>query len=234
MLEGASCVGKGTQLELLQENLEKRGLSVVTTREPGGTQEAEEIRKEIFRLRMAERLAPEEELKMMYKARSSNMWWVREQLEQGKTVLKDRDYMSSWFFQAESGCGRQLLNKIHQEQYIDNGFGEPDLRIVLYLGKEELWRRLSSRGDEGDSFDVDVDFVGRVAERYGEAALDMVRGYGVWWKNTIIIGAERSREVVAGEILREVERRVLKEDREGDQLFPEGTLESVLRGRERR
>jgi dTMP kinase len=43
--EGGEGVGKSTQTRLLSEALEARGLEVVTTREPGGTQGAEAIRE---------------------------------------------------------------------------------------------------------------------------------------------------------------------------------------------
>ena len=46
--EGGEGSGKTTQIELLAAALQKSGLEVVTTREPGGSPEAERLRKLLF------------------------------------------------------------------------------------------------------------------------------------------------------------------------------------------
>ena len=43
--EGVEGCGKTTQICLLKDSLKQRGYSVITTREPGGTQIADSIRK---------------------------------------------------------------------------------------------------------------------------------------------------------------------------------------------
>ena len=43
--EGGEGVGKSTQIDLLSKDLINSGIKVVSTREPGGTKEAEELRK---------------------------------------------------------------------------------------------------------------------------------------------------------------------------------------------
>ena len=43
--EGGEGVGKTTQINLLKKFLEEQNLQVITTREPGGTEEGENIRK---------------------------------------------------------------------------------------------------------------------------------------------------------------------------------------------
>jgi len=43
--EGGEGVGKSTQIDLLKDNLINKQFKVLCTREPGGTKEAEEIRK---------------------------------------------------------------------------------------------------------------------------------------------------------------------------------------------
>jgi dTMP kinase len=44
-LEGGEGVGKSTQLRALASSLRDRGLSVIETREPGGSEGAEAIRR---------------------------------------------------------------------------------------------------------------------------------------------------------------------------------------------
>ena len=43
--EGGEGVGKSTQIDLLKKDLLNKKFNVVSTREPGGTKEAEELRK---------------------------------------------------------------------------------------------------------------------------------------------------------------------------------------------
>ncbi|MCZ6618033.1 MAG: dTMP kinase, partial [Gammaproteobacteria bacterium] len=50
-LEGTEGVGKTTNLELIREEVARAGHSVLTTREPGGTPLAEEIRELLLAVR---------------------------------------------------------------------------------------------------------------------------------------------------------------------------------------
>ena len=47
-IEGSDGSGKSTQIELLKNYLEGKGMNVVTTREPGGTKISEKIREIIL------------------------------------------------------------------------------------------------------------------------------------------------------------------------------------------
>src|SRR5687767_4534476 len=102
VVEGPVCSGKDTQAEYLAEFLKMIEMEVVETREPGGTEEAEMIRNEIFRLRAlntpeSEVLSKFDELWMFYEARALSMLdVVQPALEEGKVVIKKRDFMTTF------------------------------------------------------------------------------------------------------------------------------------------
>ena len=47
--EGGEGVGKTTQIDFLKDYLEQNNLKVITTREPGGTEEGEKLESILFR-----------------------------------------------------------------------------------------------------------------------------------------------------------------------------------------
>ena len=101
--EGPEGAGKSTQLKLCAELLRARGFEVVTTREPGGTPLAEELRTILKTHHGNETLHPETELLLMEAARSQH---VREvilpALERGAVVLCDRFYDSTTAYQGRA------------------------------------------------------------------------------------------------------------------------------------
>ncbi|HKN77883.1 MAG TPA: dTMP kinase, partial [Lysobacter sp.] len=104
-LEGGEGAGKSTVLAALREFLLARGLEVVSTREPGGTPLAEQIRGLLLDTHH-EPPAVETELLLMFAARAQH---VREvilpALQRGAWVISDRFTDSSYAYQ---GAGRGL------------------------------------------------------------------------------------------------------------------------------
>ena len=107
---------------------------------------------------------------------------------------------------------REELMRIHKEMYVDNGFFDPDLRLMLQIGEDTLERRLG-RGCEGDPFDDGcLEMVGL----YNAEALDLLRGRSVFAGNTEVINANWPVEVVKEGCLRLVAERLgIEEDKEG-------------------
>jgi dTMP kinase len=104
-LEGLDGCGKSTQLEKLAAALRAQGLSVVTTREPGGTETGEKIRKLLLDTATT-RLSPLSELALMFASRTQHIKEViQPALAQGHVVLCDRFTDSS---EAYQGGGRRL------------------------------------------------------------------------------------------------------------------------------
>ena len=142
-LEGVDGTGKSTQLRLLAQYLKKRGLAVRTTREPGGTNVGEQIRKILLASTTTE-LAPLAELALMYAARAQHLQEViRPALAQGEIVLSDRYNDASFAYQ---GYGRGLgVKTVRAFDRIVCARTQPDLTIVLDLPPRLSLKRAQGR-----------------------------------------------------------------------------------------
>ncbi|MGH6706908.1 MAG: dTMP kinase [Sphingomicrobium sp.] len=146
-LEGGEGVGKSTQLSALAAALEGRGLTVLVTREPGGSPGAEAIRKLLLE-GDENRWNPRAEALLFAAARSDHVeTTIRPALERGEWVLSDRFLDSSLAYQGEAGgLGIEAVRDLHR-------FGSqdflPDRTLVLTL--EEGGARARVRdGNPGD------------------------------------------------------------------------------------
>lgn len=213
VFEGPGFSGKSTVMRMMTEALREMGFEVVETREPGGSPGAEAIREEIFREKALGNLTPMQETTLFYEARAINHTEVViPNTEKGIVVLKDRDHLSTFKYQEISGMDRSRLASVHQKQYVDRGFLEPDLRLVLQINQESLGERMG-RGSEGDPFD---DIALDAIKAYDAEALDITRGKGMFAKNTEVVDANWPVEIVAESCLRIIKERLgLKEDTEG-------------------
>jgi dTMP kinase len=103
--EGLDGCGKSTQLAKLAAVLTAQGLSVVTTREPGGTPTGDKIRHLLLDTKTSS-LVPLAELALMFAARAQHIAEViQPALAEGKIVLCDRFTDST---EAYQGGGRRL------------------------------------------------------------------------------------------------------------------------------
>ena len=104
-IEGGEGAGKSTSVAYIQDYLQGRGIDLVSTREPGGTKMAEELR-ELLLNHHTEKVDPYTELLMMFAARRQHVAEViRPALAAGKWVLCDRFTDASYAYQ---GYGRNL------------------------------------------------------------------------------------------------------------------------------
>ncbi len=137
--EGCEGVGKSTQLKLLCEYLKEKKVDFIFTREPGGTVISEKIRGVILDKDNTEMTAECEAL--LYA--SSRVQLLKEvilpALEQGKLVLCDRYYDSSFAYQAYArGLGEEFISKINDYAL---KFGVPNLTVLLDLPPEIAFKR---------------------------------------------------------------------------------------------
>jgi dTMP kinase len=159
-VEGA---GKSTQIRLVADRLRLSGTEPVVTREPGGTQAGEAIRKVALL-----DLDPMAELLLMLAARSAFVRQVvRPARQAGRVVLTDRYELSTFAYQ---GGGRGLsIDSILPLNDLATGGLSPDLSLVLDVDVEQgRTRQARSAADriEGE----ELDFHRRVAEAYRELA----------------------------------------------------------------
>jgi dTMP kinase len=130
-LEGGEGVGKSTQLKALADALRKRGLEVVETREPGGSEGAESIRH----LLLEDQDWPiEAEALLFAAARADHVEkTIRPALERDAWVLCDRFVDSSLAYQGGAGgLGIERVRELHD--FACEGF-LPDRTLVLSLAE---------------------------------------------------------------------------------------------------
>lgn len=127
--EGLDGSGKSTQVEKLARALRARGVSVVVTREPGGTSAGERIR-EVLLHSATSGLSPLTEMALMFAARAQHIHEViLPALAEGRIVLCDRFTDST---EAYQGAGRKLGSKPVLELHaVLCGNLQPDLTILL-------------------------------------------------------------------------------------------------------
>lgn len=138
-LEGCEGVGKSTQLKLLIEYLKENNIDFVCTREPGGTIISEKIRGIILDKNNTEMSAECEALLYASSRAQLLQQVIIPNLEQGKLVICDRYYDSSFAYQAFArGLGLDFVKSINTFAL---AHGVPDLTLFLDLTPTEAFKR---------------------------------------------------------------------------------------------
>lgn len=176
-LEGLDGSGKTTQIKRLAGWMQKRGLTPVVTRQPGGTATGDRIRALLLDSG-ATSVAPMTEMALMFADRAQCIADVIEPaLAAGKIVLCDRFTDST---EAYQGGGRELgSTPVLELHRLICGDLQPDLTLLLLPSLElclERARRRNDRqaaqsgADEG-RFEQEKDaFFRRVWQKYREIA----------------------------------------------------------------
>jgi dTMP kinase len=161
-IEGIEGSGKTTLALGLYEFLKEKKISVVFTREPGGTPGAEAIREVVLKKGLL--LDPWAEFFLILAARRENVVKViQPALRDGKVVVCDRYTDSTMAYQ---GYGRGLPKKIlsRLNKFATNRIN-PNLTFLVDIPLEEGFERI--RGREHDRFEKEeMDFHLRVREGY--------------------------------------------------------------------
>jgi dTMP kinase len=155
--EGGEGVGKSTQVKRLLENLEKRNIKTVRTREPGGTSKAEAIRSFILQGR-SESWGPGAEAVLFAAARLDHVnQLIAPNLRRGTWVLSDRFHDSTRAYQGLTGGVDDKLIGALERLALDGH--NPDLTIILDMDPETAFQRVAAREIEeglrqtGDRFE---------------------------------------------------------------------------------
>jgi dTMP kinase len=167
-LEGGEGAGKSTQLRALASALCQRGLTVVETREPGGSEGAEAIR----RLLLQEQDWPiEAEALLFAAARADHVDKViRPALARGDWVLSDRFVDSSLAYQG--GAGGLGIERVRELNAFATGGFLPDRTLVLTLPEGMDRARARDRGEYDRIGGRSDDFHRKVASAFESIATD--------------------------------------------------------------
>jgi dTMP kinase len=160
--EGGEGAGKSTQIRRLAATLEKYGLEIVATREPGGTPYAEAIRA-VLLSPDAENDAMTEALLFAAARREHIRARIEPALAAGKIVLCDRFADSTRAYQG----GRLPDEAIETTISLATGGLVPDLTLLLDLPPTTGLARAGMRGAMEDPFErADLAFHDDVRERF--------------------------------------------------------------------
>ncbi len=189
-LEGIDGTGKSTQAGRLARTLEDRGHDVLLTREPGGTEGAEEIRKLLLG-RDALHWSSASALLLFFAARCNHVEQrIRPAISAGKIVICDRFTDSTRIYQGDEIVGDGLLERINSE-LVDM---EPDLTLVLRTRPEVARRRIRQRGEAMTRYEqLDRESLDRMIEGFARIVTDFP-------ERCIDIDADRDPDVIAREI----------------------------------
>jgi dTMP kinase len=146
--EGIEGSGKSYQCRKLHKELRKKNLSVILTREPGGTKSAEKIRKVIledyFASDSKEKFSKYTDTLLYLAARNEHVQnIIRPAISKKKIVICDRFIDSTLAYQVfGKGVSKNLVDSIHKFVL---GSIKPDLTFVLKVNISKALQRLKKR-----------------------------------------------------------------------------------------
>ena len=144
-LEGGEGAGKSTQVRALAQALQKRGLDVLMTREPGGSDGAEKIR-DLLLGGSADRWSTKAETLLFAAARADHFErTIEPALKAGRWVVCDRFVDSSLAYQG--GAGGLGIETVRELNAFATSGQFPDRTLILVL--DEGGDRARARDSDG-------------------------------------------------------------------------------------
>ncbi len=167
--EGGDGVGKSTQIKNLYARLCEENIPALMTREPGGSEGAEQIRRLLVDGEPGRWSSMTEALLMIASRNDHLEKTILPALRRGEVVICDRFADSSMAYQGIAGeLGAPKIIDLHR---LVIGDTKPDITFVLFLSSDEGLARARARGVEiaEDRFEKKgLDFHARVHEAYRE------------------------------------------------------------------
>ena len=159
--DGIDGAGKSTHIDAVAQRLRARGATVLSTREPGGTPLAEQLRERVLR----EPMDALTEVLLVFAARRDHVQRViAPALARGETVLCDRFTDATFAYQG-GGRGMPLEVLTTLEQWV-HGDLQPDLTLLFDL-PADLAAQRRAQARVADRFELEgLDFFHRVRAGY--------------------------------------------------------------------
>jgi len=175
-IEGVEGVGKSSVIGTICNELKRRDMKHVLTREPGGTPLAEAIR-ELLVTKHDELMMPLTEVLLFFAARCQHITQlIKPALARGEWVVSDRFTDSSFAYQ---GAGRGIaFDKLQALKDWVQGDFKPDCTILLDAPVEIGLARIQSRSKDRIEEET-VEFFYRVRDFYLQCARDNPKRYRV-------------------------------------------------------
>ena len=139
--EGGEGVGKSTQIKRLAERLEKIGLKVTISREPGGTKGAEAVRHVVLDKAAAESFGPSMEALLFAAAFCLPVVGLTGCGGGGDTSVGEKAFLEF--------PSRQLLGRLHERRWVDS-IARPTRLEEEHLARIRIVRNPEELGVLGD------------------------------------------------------------------------------------
>lgn len=167
--EGIDGSGKSTQIKLIKKYLHQNKKKALFTREPGGTLEAELIRKLILNKNKKVNFEKKTEILLLLAARYEHYKKLIEPaISKGKVIICDRFIHSTLAYQC---AGNNELKKFYfkMSEPLINNF-QPDLTILLDISPIKALERISKRKKNNRYDNKNLKFFSDVRKSYNELA----------------------------------------------------------------
>ncbi len=139
-IEGIDGAGKTTQADKLKKHLQKHGINVLWTREPGGTDLGEKLRK----ILLNDEMTADTELMLFFAARVEHIEKkIKPSLEKNEWVISDRFSDATYAYQV-GGKGLDVY-RVHELEHVAIKDFQPHRTYYLDLTYEQSRERLLAR-----------------------------------------------------------------------------------------
>ena len=195
--EGGEGTGKTTIINYISKYLNDKGYSVVTTREPGGIDIAEQIRSIILDVKNTKMDYRTEALLYAASRTQHLAEKVIPALNEGKIVLCDRYLDSSLVYQGIArGLGIDNVLKVNMfaTEYM------PNITFFIDVKPEICFKRLKDNNREMDRLDLEnMNFHNMVYEGYKEVAK-------MYPKRIVSIDGDRTVEEIIKDVVKHIDK----------------------------
>ena len=203
-IEGVDGAGKTTAKDVVLRWLQACGREFITTREPGGTPLAEQLRTLVL-AEHQEQVADTTELLLMFAARSQNLSErIEPALAADKVVVCERFTDATYAYQSGGrGIDEQRIAVLEQ---LVQGDRRPDMTLLLDIAPQvslaRVRGRVISQGDELDRIEQEtLEFFQRVRATYLQRAATFAEQY-------VVIDASQSLPDVEQQIVAALQARL--------------------------